>query len=68
MTPDSTVHALQRIRAWYAPMYVGQNWGLPVTPSFTGGNDYAQGGAAINSPQPPGDVPAGLPNLSVTLR
>ena len=50
------------------PMYVGQNWGLPVTPSFTGGNDYAQGGALMNSPQPPGDVPPGLPNLSVTAQ
>ncbi|MCC7326992.1 MAG: autotransporter domain-containing protein [Burkholderiales bacterium] len=46
-----------------APMYVGENWGITSTPSFTGGNDYALGGARINSPQ--GGLPPGVPDLSV---
>jgi outer membrane lipase/esterase len=46
-----------------APMYVSQNFGLTSTPSFQGGNNYAQGGARINSPSPL--VPAGAPDYSV---
>jgi outer membrane lipase/esterase len=46
-----------------AAMYVGQNWGFASTPSFTGGNAYAQGGARVNSPSPL--IPAGAPNLSI---
>ena len=49
-----------------SPMYIGQNWGITVTPSFTGGNDYAQGGALVNSPQ--GDLPPGTPDLSVVAQ
>jgi len=49
-----------------APMYVGQNWSLPVTPSFSGGNDYAQGGALVNAPQ--GGLPPGTPDLSVAAQ
>jgi outer membrane lipase/esterase len=45
------------------PMYVGQNWGLVSTPSFTGGNNFAQGGALVNSPQ--SGLPPGVPNLSI---
>ncbi len=33
-----------------SPMYVGQNWGFVSTPSFQGGNDFAQGGALVNAP------------------
>jgi outer membrane lipase/esterase len=44
-------------------MYVGQNWGIVSTPSFTGGNDYAQGGARVNSPSPL--IPPGAPNISI---
>jgi outer membrane lipase/esterase len=46
-----------------AAMYVGQNYGLTSTPSFTGGLDYAQGGARVNSPSPL--VPNGVPDFSV---
>jgi outer membrane lipase/esterase len=46
-----------------APMYVGQNWGITSTPSFYGGNDYAQGGARVNSPSPL--IPASAPNISI---
>lgn len=35
-----------------AAMYVSQSFGLTSTPSFTGGNNYAQGDARINSPTP----------------
>ena len=49
-----------------APMYVGQNWGLTITPSFTGGNGYAQGGALVNAPQ--GGLPPGTPDLSVAAQ
>lgn len=45
------------------PMYVGQYYGITVTPSFTGGLDYAQGGARVNSPSPL--VPAGVPDNSI---
>ena len=45
------------------PMYVGQAYGITVTPSFTGGLDYAQGGARVNSPSPL--VPAGVPDFSI---
>jgi outer membrane lipase/esterase len=48
-----------------AAMYVGQYWGLTSTPSFTGGNDYAQGGALMNAPQ---GLPPGTPDLSVTAQ
>ncbi len=46
-----------------APMYVSQNWGITSTPSFTGGNDFAQGGARVNSPSPL--VPPGVPDFSI---
>ena len=45
------------------PMYVGQHFGLTVDPSFTGGLDYAQGGARVNSPSPL--IPPSAPNLSI---
>ncbi len=45
-------------------MYVGQNWGITSSPSFTGGLDYAQGGARVNSPSPL--VPSGAPDFSIT--
>ncbi len=44
-------------------MYVGQNFGFASTPSFTGGNDYAQGGAKVNSPS--SLIPPGAPNISI---
>lgn len=46
-----------------AAMYVSQSFGLTSTPSFQGGNNYAQGGARVNSPSPL--VPAGVPDYSV---
>jgi outer membrane lipase/esterase len=46
-----------------AAMYVSQGFGLTSTPSFQGGNNYAQGGARVNSPSPL--VPAGVPDYSV---
>jgi len=46
-----------------ASMYVSQRYGLTSTPSFTGGNNFAQGGARVNSPSPL--VPAGVPDFSV---
>jgi len=49
-----------------AAMYVGQGFGFTSTPSFTGGNDYAQGGALVNSPQ--GGLPPGTPDLSVAAQ
>jgi outer membrane lipase/esterase len=45
------------------PMYVAQRYGLSATPSFTGGNDFAQGGARVNSPSPL--IPPSAPNLSI---
>ena len=30
------------------PMYVSQQYGITMTPSFTGGTDYGQGGARVN--------------------
>ena len=45
------------------PMYVGQHFGLTTAPSFTGGLDYAQGGARVNSPSPL--IPPSAPNLSI---
>jgi outer membrane lipase/esterase len=45
------------------PMYVAQRYGITVTPSFQGGNDFAQGGAIVNGPSPL--APPGVPNLSV---
>jgi outer membrane lipase/esterase len=45
------------------PMYVAQFFGFTVTPSFTGGLDYAQGGARVNSPSPL--IPPSAPNLSI---
>jgi outer membrane lipase/esterase len=45
------------------PMYLAQRYGLTATPSFTGGNDFAQGGARVNAPSPL--IPTGAPNLSV---
>ncbi|MFO1302389.1 MAG: autotransporter domain-containing protein [Burkholderiales bacterium] len=49
-----------------AAMYVGQYWGITSTPSFAGGNDFAQGGALMNAPQ--GNLPPGTPDLSVTAQ
>ncbi len=46
-----------------ASMYVGENFGFTSTPSFTGGNDFAQGGARVNNPQ--GGLPPGTPDLSI---
>ncbi|HEY5307404.1 MAG TPA: SGNH/GDSL hydrolase family protein, partial [Casimicrobiaceae bacterium] len=46
-----------------SPMYVGQNFGFVSTPSFTGGNDFAQGGALVNGQQT--GLPPGVPNLSI---
>ena len=48
------------------PMYVAQFWGLALTPSFQGGNDYAQGGALVNAPQ--GGLPPGVPDLSINTQ
>lgn len=46
------------------PQYVGQAFGLPAaTPSFQGGNDFAQGGAMVNAQSPL--VPPGAPNISI---
>lgn len=45
------------------PMYLAERYGLTVTPSFTGGNDFAQGGARVNAPSPL--IPTGAPNLSI---
>lgn len=45
------------------PMYVGQAFGLSATPSFQGGNDFAQGGAMVNAQSPL--VPPGVPNISI---
>ena len=45
------------------PQLVGQHYGFTVTPSFTGGLDFAQGGARVNSPQ--ANPPPGVPNLSI---
>jgi len=45
------------------PMYVGQAFGLTATPSFQGGNDFAQGGAMMNTQSPL--VPPGVPNISI---
>ena len=33
-------------------MYVSQAYGITSTPSFQGGNNYAQGDARVNSPTP----------------
>jgi len=45
------------------PMYVGQYFSLTTAPSFTGGLDYAQGGARVNSPS--SAVPVGVPDFSI---
>ena len=45
------------------PMYVTQRYGISVSPSFQGGNDYGQGGARVNSPSPL--IPPNAPNLSI---
>jgi outer membrane lipase/esterase len=47
-----------------APMYVSQSFGLTSTPSFTGGNNYAQGGARVSGQSPL--VPPGVPDYSVS--
>ncbi len=44
-------------------MYIGQYYGITVTPSITGGYDFAQGGARVNSPSPL--VPTGVPDYSI---
>ncbi len=45
------------------PMYLTQRYGISVGPSFTGGNDYGQGGARVNSASPL--IPPTAPNLSI---
>jgi outer membrane lipase/esterase len=45
------------------PQLVGQYYGFTVAPSFTGGFDYAQGGARVNAPA--AQVPPNAPNLSI---
>jgi len=45
------------------PMYVSQQYGIAMTPSFTGGTDYGQGGARVNSPSPL--IPPNAPNISI---
>jgi outer membrane lipase/esterase len=45
------------------PMYVSQQYGITMTPSFTGGTDYGQGGARVNSPSPL--IPPNAPNISI---
>jgi outer membrane lipase/esterase len=45
------------------PMYVTQQYGINVTPSFTGGTDYGQGGARVNQPSPL--IPPNAPNISI---
>jgi outer membrane lipase/esterase len=45
------------------PQLVGQHYGVTVTPSFTGGLSYAQGGARVNSPSPL--IPPNAPNISI---
>ena len=45
------------------PMYLTERYGISVTPSFQGGNDYGQGGARVNSPSPL--IPPTAPNLSI---
>jgi outer membrane lipase/esterase len=46
------------------PMYLAERYGLTATPSFTGGNDFAQGGARLNTPAT--NLPPGTPNFSIT--
>src|SRR5438067_2605697 len=48
------------------PMYVTQRYGISVSPSFQGGNDYGQGGARDNSPSPL--TPPNAPNLSLAAQ
>jgi outer membrane lipase/esterase len=48
------------------PEYVNQSFGMTTTTSFTGGTNYGQSGALMNTPQ--GDVPPGLPDLSVVAQ
>jgi outer membrane lipase/esterase len=46
------------------PVYLAQRYGLAATPSFTGGNDFAQGGARLAAPA--SDLPPGTPNFTIT--
>jgi outer membrane lipase/esterase len=46
-----------------ASMYAGQWFGIVSTPSFTGGNDYAVGGARVNTPNP--GIPSTVPYQTV---
>jgi outer membrane lipase/esterase len=46
------------------PMYLAQRYGLAVTPSFAGGNDFAQGGARVATPA--ANLPPGTPNFTIT--
>jgi len=48
------------------PMYVTQRYGISVTPSDQGGTDWAIGGALVNQPQ--GNLPPGIPDLSVAAQ
>jgi len=49
-----------------APMYVGQTFGFASTPFTQNGNDYAIGGARVNTPQ--GTLPPGVPDLSIAAQ
>jgi outer membrane lipase/esterase len=46
-----------------AAMYVGERYGLSSSPSFTGGNDYAIGGARVNTIDPA--LPSTLPYQTI---
>ena len=46
------------------PMYLALRYGITVTPSFTGGTDFGQGGARVNAPSL--TIPPSAPNLSIT--
>jgi outer membrane lipase/esterase len=46
------------------PMYLAQRYGLAATPSFTGGNDFAQGGARLATPAT--NLPPGVPNVTIS--
>jgi outer membrane lipase/esterase len=45
------------------PMYLAQRYGITVSPSFTGGTDFGQGGARVNAQSPL--IPSNAPNLSI---
>ena len=45
------------------PMYLAQRYGITVSPSFTGGTDFGQGGARVNAPS--AAIPSSAPNISI---